>query len=128
MRSSDNGSTWGPPVRMSFAPGASAHTAVYAAGQSAQLAWFDRRDEKNMEVYYRVSFDGGANWEAEERVTNADGQSGVPLLAATPGYGHVVWPDDRTGSTQIWFRRRKRAAAPMEPAPDVGPETTSDSQ
>jgi hypothetical protein len=111
-RSSDNGSTWGPPVRMSFAPGSSDHSGLFAAGQTAQLAWRDRRDEKNIEVYYRVSFDGGASWEPEERVTHADGESGVPLLAATPGYGHVLWPDDRTGSTQFWYRRRKLAADP----------------
>lgn len=114
MRSSDNGNTWGPPVRMSFAPGTSEHTALYAAGQSAQLAWTDRRDEKNTEVYYRVSFDGGATWEAEERVSNADEESGPPLLAATTGYGHVVWLDNRTGVQQIWYRRRKLAADATE--------------
>ena len=77
MRSSDNGSTWGPPVRMSFAPGTSGHTAVLAAGSSVHVAWHDRRpgnSRKDTEIYYRASRDGGASWQPEEPVTILDGK------------------------------------------------------
>ncbi len=132
MRSNDNGSTWAPTVRLTDAPGNSTHTAILAAGSSVHVAWHDRRpggSKNEEEIYYRASRDGGASWQPEEPVTISDGKvSTTPLLAATPGYVHLIWLDRRTGPFQVWYSRRKLAAAPMEPAPDVGPEATSDSQ
>ena len=132
MSSNDNGRTWGPTVRLTDAPGTSEHTAILAAGSSVHVAWHDRRPgggNKNTEIYYRASRDGGASWQPEEPVTISDGKvSTTPLLAATPGYVHLIWLDLRTGSLQVWYRRRKLAADATEPAPESGPDPAAGGQ
>ncbi len=107
MRSSDDGSTWGPPERVTFAPGSSNHSALVALGSTVHHAWFDRRPAESRQIYYRASFDGGASWQTEELVT-AYKRTGIPLLAATPGYVHVI----RLGSPRLWYLRRKLVAPP----------------
>lgn len=104
MRSTDDGGTWGLEVRLTDAP--SDHGSMVGSGSSVHLAWHDDRDPDNREVYYRRSPDGGGTWAAEERVTNAAGASIAPLLAASRAYLHLLWGDSRTGSLQVWYRRR----------------------
>ena len=128
MLSNDNGSTWAPTVRLTDAPGYSTHSALVALGSTVHHAWFDHRPAENNQIYYRGSFDGGASWEPEERVTIAGKDSIAPLLAATLGYGHVLWLDRRTGSLQVWYRRRKLAADATEPAPGSGPNPAAGGQ
>lgn len=115
LRSIDNGTTWTPPLRLTSSPGGSTHNSLIAAGAVAHLAWFDSRDPGNAEIYYRVSLEGGATWQAEERVTDAEGESTTPLLAATAGYLHAIWLDRRMGKGEVWYRRRSLATGPTAP-------------
>ncbi|MGQ0722034.1 MAG: FlgD immunoglobulin-like domain containing protein [Candidatus Eiseniibacteriota bacterium] len=116
VRSTDDGATWGTEVRLTDSP--SDHGAMVGSGASVHLAWHDRRDSTNTEIYYLTSLDGGATWAAEERVTEAAGESVAPLPAVSGAYLHLVWGDDRTGSLQVWYRRRALGAvgAPLTPA------------
>jgi len=104
MRSTDNGNSWGPEVRLTDA--ASDHGSMVGSGSSIHLAWHDDRVPDNREIYYRPSPDGGGTWATEERVTNAAGASDTPLLGVGDAYLHLLWGDNRTGSRQIWYRRR----------------------
>lgn len=106
LRSADGGDTWEPSLRLSNAPGDSQHSSLIAVGDVVHLAWHDRRDPDNSEIYYRFSTDRGATWSPEENVSRSRGLSTTPLLAATTHYRHIIWLDDRTGKFQIWYDRR----------------------
>lgn len=106
LRSTDGGDTWEPSLRLSNAPGDSQHSSLIVVGDVVHLAWHDRRDPDNSEIYYRFSTDRGATWSPEENVSRSRGLSTTPLLAATTHYRHIIWLDDRTGKFQIWYDRR----------------------
>lgn len=106
LRSTDGGNTWEPSLRLSNAPGPSDHSSLIASGGMAHLAWHDQRDSGTGEIYYRYSTDRGATWSPEENVSKSGGHSGIPLLAATTHYLHIIWLDDRTGKFQIRYDRR----------------------
>jgi len=50
--SPNRGATWGPDVRLTFAPADSMHPSVAASGKTAHVVWFDRRDG-DAEIYYK---------------------------------------------------------------------------
>jgi len=106
LRSTDGGDTWEPSIRLSNAPGSSEHSSLIASDGVVHLAWRDRRDSGTGEIYYRFSTDRGATWSQEENVSKSGGHSGIPLLAATTHYLHMIWLDDRTGTFQIRYDRR----------------------
>ncbi len=106
LRSPDGGTTWEPSIRLSNAPGVSEHSSLIAADDVVHLAWRDQREPGIGEVYYRYSNDRGTTWSPEENVSKSGGHAGIPLLAATTHYLHVIWLDERTGKFQIWYERR----------------------
>jgi MYXO-CTERM domain-containing protein len=118
IASPDDGVTWNPPIRLTTSANASDHGSIIGAGRLAFLVWHDDRNPANREVYYRHTLDAGMSWEAEEQVSSgALGDSSTPLDAVTPGYAHVIWIDDRSGSYQVYYRRR---TLPLVPAVDAG--------
>jgi hypothetical protein len=70
MISVDNGSTWGPEIRISNAFGRSEDPAIAVKGSFIHLSWNDNRTG-TMQIYYRRSADGGVTWGAETQLTNA---------------------------------------------------------
>jgi len=121
LRSIDNGSTWETVQRMRDLPGEASHQNVAAGGNNAHLAWHDERETGNRNIYYRQSNDQGATWGPEEAVSNAPGDSEVPVLCTTTHYVHVVWADNRNGSYQPLYSRRLVApTAGFSSAPATG--------
>ncbi len=105
-RSTDNGTTWDSVQQWRNLPGEASHQFVASLGGTVHLAWHDERDPANKEIYYRISNDSGATFAAEELVSNAPGESFVPILGTTTNYVHALWDDDRSGSPQPWYSRR----------------------
>lgn len=50
--SADGGTTWGPDVRLTHAPGDSMHPSVAVFGRAVHVVWFDTRNG-HAEIYYR---------------------------------------------------------------------------
>ncbi|HXO22446.1 MAG TPA: sialidase family protein [Thermoanaerobaculia bacterium] len=108
-RSADGGATWGPDVRLTFAPGPSMRPSIAAAGRKVNLVWCDGRDGES-QVYFKRSADGGATWGPDVRLTaspgNPLGDSMHPSLAmGADGTAYVVWTDRRSGTPEIYFQR-----------------------
>lgn len=127
VRSTDNGTNWDTAVQLTDTPGSSDHGSIIGSGSSVYLAWHDSRDGA-LAIFYRQSTNEGMTWDPEERAslgTTAD--SSTPLLAVSPGYVHAMWLDHRSGSYQIYYRRRSRPASPMNPdaAPGTGPDASA---
>jgi hypothetical protein len=108
-RSQDGGSTWGPDVRLTRAPGLSLRPSIAASGRDVHVVWSDGRDG-TIQVYAKRSADGGATWSLDERLTRASGNPMDdvlrPAVATGAGSVYVIWTDRRDGNAEIYFKRR----------------------
>src|SRR5262245_39869353 len=71
-RPPDGGSTWGPDVRLTRAPGLSLRPSIAVSGNDVQVVWNDGRDG-TVQVYAKRSSDGGSTWGRDERLTRSSG-------------------------------------------------------
>jgi hypothetical protein len=100
-RSTDNGATWKPIVPLSNS-GSAGHTHVSASGSNVYVAWEDRETaSSDSDIFFRRSTDSGASWKSIVNLSNSDGESRVPLLAATGNNVYLVWED----SKETYFKR-----------------------
>ena len=102
-RSTDGGVSWGTDTRLTNASGASAAPSISLSGSAVHVTWHDTRDG-NYEIYYKHSTDGGANWGADTRLTNASGASTNPSLSVVDSNLHIVWYDTRSGNEKIYYK------------------------
>jgi hypothetical protein len=105
VRSPDNGATWQPAQQLTNTPGSSDHGSIIGAGAAVYLAWHDSRTG-TLAIAFAQSMDEGASWTPDEQVSTSSAEASTPLLAVTTGYVHALWLDKRTGSYQIFYRRR----------------------
>jgi len=103
-RSSDGGSSWGTDTRLTNDPAISGSPSGAVSGQVVHVVWTDDRDG-NYEIYYKRSTDGGVNWGADTRLTNAPDYSLNPSVSVSGQVVHVVWNDLRDGNFEIYYKR-----------------------
>lgn len=103
-RSDDRGSTFGPDIRLTHAPGPSQRPSVVAEKDDVFVIWFDSRDGNN-EVYGKRSRDRGRTWGEDIRITTDPGDSLHCSAAWSDGLLHIVWFDTGEGDGEIYYRR-----------------------
>ncbi len=101
-RSTDGGNSWTSDARLTNDPGESEHPKLVVQDDNLYLVWRDNRDG-NYEVYFKKSTDGGQTWSADTRLTNNSGQSLWPVLAVSNHLIHLLWADDRDGTTALYY-------------------------
>src|SRR4030095_12270865 len=69
------------------------------------IALNDRLSPTNTEVRIKRSLDNGATWSAKIPVSNSDGRSEDPCVAAEGTYIHLSWNDKRSGVMLTYYRR-----------------------
>jgi hypothetical protein len=99
----DGGLTWEQDIRLTNDPATAYYPSVTVWGSNVHVAWGDNRDG-NYVIYYKRSEDGGADWGADTRLTNASGNSFRPCLAVSGLVIHVVWHDFRDGNWEIYYK------------------------
>ena len=63
----------------------------------------------NDEVFYRRSTDGGASFGSTVNLSNNDGHSDLPAIAASGSNVYVVWFDNTPANFEIWLRKSVNA-------------------
>ncbi len=104
MRSTDWGATWEPEVRLTDNSGACLFPVLAASGRNVHITWYDDRTG-NKQLYYRNSTDGGLDWTPEFRLTQTSTNSSNPAIALTGDAIHIVFCDDRSGDTELYYLR-----------------------
>jgi len=102
-RSSDGGTNWEADIRLTNDTAVSQNPSIALTGQVLHVVWSDYRDG-NYEIYYKRSTDGGSNWGADTRLTNAPASSGYPCIVSSGQVLHVVWRDVRDGNNEIYYK------------------------
>ena len=118
-RSTDNGITWDPVVRLTNNSGVSMSPSITTdSGENTHIVWQDNRDG-NDEIYYINSTNSGLTWAAESRLTNNSAASRSPCIDRfyTSGIGslNVVWQDFRDGNFEIYLKRSTNNGSTWEP-------------
>ncbi|MBE2218396.1 MAG: T9SS type A sorting domain-containing protein [Ignavibacteria bacterium] len=103
-RSTDRGVTWEADKRLTNNSSISYSASIAAEGTVISVLWRDNRDG-NEEIYYKRSSDGGINFGADTRLTNAAGSSEDPAIAATGTVLHLAWSDARNGDIEIYYKQ-----------------------
>ncbi len=105
----DNGLTWSPPVRINDAVTNDQFFQGLAVDETGTVfaSWYDRRDDpanRTYHVYASASYDGGATWTPNWKVSSAPSDPGTSGwigdysgLCARGGRCFPIWTDLHTG-------------------------------
>jgi hypothetical protein len=113
MRSADWGTTWEPEVRLADNPGTCMFPVLAASGRNVHIAWYDNRTGNN-QLYYRNSTNGGLDWTPELGLTQTSTNSSNPAIALSGDAVHVVFCDDRSGDSELYYLRNPTGNAGVE--------------
>jgi hypothetical protein len=111
--SSNNGASFGSPVRITTNTGNSKYSSLAASGSYVYVAWQDDTPVPGSgsaaEIWMRVSSNYGASFGSAIRLTTNTGDSWYPSVAAVGNNVYVAWDDNTpvTGSgtsPEIWMR------------------------
>jgi hypothetical protein len=109
LKSSDNGTTWGPHQQITFAAGRSEDEAITAGGSHIYMSWNDNRTGQ-MQIFYKHSGDYGQTWDPEVAVippfdygtmVSYDGANiDIPCAGAPSGHYQIMLVNSAdTGAT-----------------------------
>jgi len=111
--SSDNGATFGSPIRISTNTYYSGYPSVAAYGTYVYVAWHDYTpvsgSGSNPEIWMRISSNNGASFGSAIRISTNAYDSLFPSVAAYGSYVYVAWMDKTPvsgsgGDYEIWLR------------------------
>jgi hypothetical protein len=105
-RSRDGGVTFSEPQTMSRTAGNSSAPAVAASGDNVYVVWgVDNSPEAGLNILYRRSRDGGANFGSTMNISDTAGNSSAPAVAASGDNVYVVWGVDNSPGKFVLYRR-----------------------
>jgi predicted secreted protein with PEFG-CTERM motif len=103
-KSNDAGSTFGMPVNVSNTPKDSGYAQITASENNVYVVWTETISNKNYDVFFAKSTDGGATFGIPVNVSNNVGPSGWPLVAASNNI-YVTWEDSTPGNFDIFIAK-----------------------
>ena len=135
-RSTNHGTTWSAPMRLTWNSGHSYNACIAAhAGSELYLVWRDSTPGI-AEIYFKSSTDSGITWSALKRLTWNSGDSRAPVVfSGSSGSIDVVWSDDTPGNNEIFHKRSTDSGntwypinrVTWNPNPALNPSITKDS-
>jgi len=104
-RSTNGGSTWLAPVRLTWNLGRSYSPAIAADSASRiHLVWKDNTPGNN-EIFYKRSDDMGVTWSSPTRLTWSSGDViNLFLVVDLSDRVHMVYNDDTPGNREIYYK------------------------
>ena len=110
----DGGNNFGPTRNLSNNDGLSIFPVVAISGNNVYVAWWDD-SLGNSEILYRRSTNNGASFGPIENLSNSEGVSTHPAIAASGNNMYVVWDDSTSGNAEILYRRSADGGANFSP-------------
>jgi len=97
-------SQWQPDTRLTNATGFSTNSDLASSGNFLHAVWQDTRDG-NGEIFYKRSTNEGETWETDIQLTNLPTSKALPSISAIGSYVHIAWQDNRSGNSEIYYKR-----------------------
>jgi hypothetical protein len=99
----DNGTTFNDIENLSNNDGRSDKPQIAAVGVNVYVVWRDNSSGKD-QIYFKRSSDTGNSFNTTENLSNTNGSSTDPQIAATGNNAYIVWSDTTTGNGDIYFK------------------------
>jgi hypothetical protein len=99
----DNGTTFNDIENLSNNDGRSDEPQIAAAGVNVYVVWRDNSSGRD-QIYFKRSSDTGNSFNTTENLSNTNGSSTDPQIAATANNAYIVWSDTTTGNGDIYFK------------------------
>jgi len=133
--SSNNGASFGSPIRISTNTGDSRYPSVAAVGNYVYVAWQDDTPVTGSgglpfpEIWMRASSNFGGSFGSPIRITTNIGHSESPSIAAYGSYVYVAWQDNTQvpGSgieAEVWLRVSSNYGTSFGPSVRISTNTT----
>jgi hypothetical protein len=108
---------WTPTQRLTWNSSSSLYPAIAVDPSGhVHVVWSDFTPG-NWEIYYKKSTDGGSTWMTGQRLTWNSGNSQFPAVAIdSSGHVHVVWNDDSSGNSEIYYMKSTNGGASWLPS------------
>jgi hypothetical protein len=101
-KSANGGATWQTAQMLTNNAGHSFVPVIAVDGSNVYVVWEDNTPG-NYEIFFKKSADGGATWQADQRLTKTKGNSFNPSLAIGKSKIYVVWDDLTPGNYDIFL-------------------------
>ncbi len=111
----DDGNSFGPTENLSNNAGSSSVPVVAVSGNNVYVAWYDDSTGSGTEILYRRSINNGASFGPIINLSNSEGGSDSPSMAASGNNLYVVWADGTSGNAEILYRRSTDGGANFGP-------------
>jgi hypothetical protein len=98
------GQSFGNLTNLSNNTGFSSNPQITTFGSNVYVVWRDN-SSGNDDIYFSASADNGTTFNGIENLSNNDGRSDKPQIAAVGVNVYVVWRDNSSGKDQIYFKR-----------------------
>ncbi|WP_337871646.1 T9SS type A sorting domain-containing protein [Ignavibacterium sp.] len=107
---------WQSDIRLTNDPASSVLSSynkwcVASSSSGVHVVWRDNRTGY-WQIYYKVSSDGGVNWEPDIRLTDDILADFQPSIAVSGNVVHVVWYDE---TSEVYYKRSPNAGLSWEP-------------
>ncbi len=102
--STDGGQTFTTPVNVSADPQDSGYPQLAVAGNNVYITWTNAVSDKNYDILFAKTTDGGKTFSKPLNVSNSTGASGWSQLAVD-GNVYVSWVDNTSGHYDIYIAK-----------------------
>ena len=103
-KSTDGGQTFAKPVNLSVDGQDSGYPQLAAAGNNVYVTWTNAVSDKNYDIFFAKSADGGKTFGQPLNVSNTVGASGWPQMAVD-GNVYISWVDNTPGPYAIYIAK-----------------------
>ncbi|HJT09513.1 MAG TPA: sialidase family protein, partial [Candidatus Nitrosotalea sp.] len=124
-QSTDGGQTFAKPINLSGDSQDSGYPQLAAVGNNVYVTWTNAVSDKNYDIFFAKSTDGGKTFSQPLNVSNTVGPSGWPQIAVD-GNVYISWVDHTPGYYHVYIAKSTDDGNSFESPVDVN-NNTSDS-
>ena len=117
-KSTDGGTTWKATKKLTITQYWTGYPKIAVNGSNIYMVCQGTSSSavyNNDEIYFKKSTDGGATWQATERLTNALYWAVDPAIAVVGSNIYVVWEECISGGSAIFFKKSTDGGATWQP-------------
>jgi predicted secreted protein with PEFG-CTERM motif len=118
-KSTDGGATFTKPVNVSRNSQDSGYPQFVVIGNNVYVTWTNVMTEKNYDIFFAKSSDGGQTFGTPVNVSNTPGGSGWPQISVDSGNVYISWVDNTPGPYDIYIAKSADDGNSFESPVDV---------
>jgi hypothetical protein len=104
-KSTDGGATFGAPTNISDNSGDSSYPKISISGNNIYVIWSFTVTNKDYDVLFTKSADGGSTFSTPVNLSNNLGDSGLPQMTVSENNVYVTWENNGLGNFEVFVAK-----------------------